>query len=85
MLPGDAAFKLYDTFGVPYDFIEDTAATQRASPIDRQAFDEAMDGQRDQARAGEQVRRDEGRRVRLTAERLHEGRGDHFEGYTATA
>src|SRR5205823_2659355 len=27
-LPGDVAFKLYDTFGVPYEFIEDTAATQ---------------------------------------------------------
>jgi alanyl-tRNA synthetase len=26
-LPGETAFKLYDTFGVPYDFIEDTAAT----------------------------------------------------------
>src|SRR5438067_2304604 len=27
-LPGEAAFRLYDTFGVPYEFIEDTAATQ---------------------------------------------------------
>ena len=25
---GEAAFRLYDTFGVPFDFIEDTAATQ---------------------------------------------------------
>ncbi len=29
VLPGDVAFRLYDTFGVPFDFIEDTAATQR--------------------------------------------------------
>ena len=28
VLGGDAAFRLYDTFGVPFDFIEDTAATQ---------------------------------------------------------
>src|SRR5204863_6351292 len=28
VFPGDAAFKLYDTFGVPFDFIEDTAAAQ---------------------------------------------------------
>ena len=33
-LPGDAAFQLYDTFGVPYDFIEDTAATQDVT-VDR--------------------------------------------------
>src|SRR5436190_15304090 len=29
-LPGDVAFRLYGTFGLPYDFIEDTAATQDA-------------------------------------------------------
>src|SRR6476646_4560904 len=36
-LPGDAAFKLYDTFGVPYDFIEDTAATQDVK-VDKTGF-----------------------------------------------
>jgi len=28
VLSGSAAFQLYDAFGVPYDFIEDTAATR---------------------------------------------------------
>src|SRR5437899_313133 len=51
VLPGEAAFRLYDTFGVPYDFIEDTAATQGVT-VDREAFDRAMEGQRDKARAG---------------------------------
>src|SRR3954447_15778420 len=51
VLSGEAAFKLYDTFGIPYDFIEDTAATQGVS-VDRAAFDGAMEGQRDKARAG---------------------------------
>jgi alanyl-tRNA synthetase len=50
-LPGAVAFQLYDTFGIPYDFIEDTAATQGVS-VDRAAFDAAMEGQRDKARAG---------------------------------
>ena len=34
LLSGDAAFRLYDTFGLPYDFIEDTAATQDVT-VDR--------------------------------------------------
>src|SRR5437867_2506713 len=50
VLSGDAAFRLYDTFGIPYDFIEDTAATQSVT-VDRAGFDAAMEGQRDKARA----------------------------------
>src|SRR6266496_1731973 len=51
VLRGDVAFKLYDTFGVPYDFIEDTAATQDVT-VDKAGFEQAMEGQRDKARAG---------------------------------
>src|SRR5438874_4199003 len=51
VLPGDVAFKLYDTFGVPYEFIEDTAATQDVK-VDKAGYDLAMEGQRDKARAG---------------------------------
>src|SRR6476646_10840205 len=40
LLPGDIAFKLYDTFGVPLDFIEDTAATQGVA-VDREACERA--------------------------------------------
>jgi alanyl-tRNA synthetase len=35
VLPGDVAFQLYDTFGVPYDFVEDTATTQTSASIAR--------------------------------------------------
>ena len=49
-LSGDAAFRLYDTFGLPYDFIEDTAATSDVR-VDRGAFETAMEGQRGKARA----------------------------------
>ena len=42
VLSGDAAFRLYDTFGLPYDFIEDTAATQDV--LDRPGRIRAGDG-----------------------------------------
>ena len=50
VLPGDVAFKLYDTFGVPFDFIEDTATTQGVT-VDKVAYERAMEGQRVKARA----------------------------------
>jgi len=51
ILSGEVAFKLYDTFGVPSDFIEDTAATQGIA-IDNAGFDAAMQSQREGSRAG---------------------------------
>src|SRR3954454_11557433 len=51
VLSGDVAFKLYDTFGVPSDFIDDTAATQGIS-VDKAGFDAAMAAQRQGSRAG---------------------------------
>src|SRR4029077_8972618 len=50
VLSGDAAFRLYDTFGLPYDFIEDTAATQDVA-IDKVGYERAMEGQRVKGRA----------------------------------
>ena len=50
VLSGDAAFRLYDTFGVPFDFIEDTAATNDVR-VDKAGYERAMEGQRDKARA----------------------------------
>jgi alanyl-tRNA synthetase len=49
-LPGDVAFKLYDTFGFPYDLTED-ALRARGINVDRAGFDAAMAEQRRQARA----------------------------------
>jgi alanyl-tRNA synthetase len=49
-LLGELAFKLYDTFGVPLDFIED-AARDRGVDFDRAGFDHEMDEQRQKARA----------------------------------
>ncbi len=49
-LPGETAFKLYDTFGFPYDLTED-ALRVRGIAVDRAGFDAAMAQQKAAARA----------------------------------
>jgi alanyl-tRNA synthetase len=49
-LPGETAFKLYDTFGFPYDLTED-ALRARGLEVDRAGFDAAMAEQKAAARA----------------------------------
>ncbi|NNC72234.1 MAG: alanine--tRNA ligase, partial [Sphingomonadaceae bacterium] len=50
ILAGETAFKLYDTYGFPYDLTED-ALRERGLGVDRAGFDAAMDAQREAARA----------------------------------
>ncbi len=86
VLPGDDAFRLYDSLGVPLDFMEDLAA-QRGLTVDREGYETAMAGQRERARAGSAFETkktpefsfasDEGRSAALAP-------GDQFEGYTQT-
>jgi alanyl-tRNA synthetase len=49
-LSGERAFKLYDTYGLPRDFIEDVLRDAGVS-LDAQGFDRAMEEQRTRARA----------------------------------
>ncbi len=49
-LPGEVAFKLYDTYGFPYDLTED-ALRERSIAVDRAGFDAAMAEQKRAARA----------------------------------
>ena len=49
-LPGETAFKLYDTYGFPYDLTED-ALRARGLNVDRKGFDAAMARQKAAARA----------------------------------
>ncbi|MEA3049369.1 MAG: alanyl-tRNA synthetase, partial [Sphingomonadales bacterium] len=49
-LPGEVAFKLYDTYGFPYDLTEDALRAQGFG-VDRAGFDAAMAEQKAQARA----------------------------------
>jgi alanyl-tRNA synthetase len=86
VLPGDAAFKLYDTFGLPLDFIEDTAATQGVT-VDREGYDRRMEGQRGKARAKSAFKgtaQDIAWSLPDDLERLLDRTGDHFEGYATT-
>ena len=49
-LPGEVAFKLYDTYGFPYDLTEDVLRG-RGLRVERAGFDSAMERQRAEARA----------------------------------
>jgi alanyl-tRNA synthetase len=49
-LSGDDAFRLYDTFGMPLDFMQDAARDQGLG-FDQAGFNRAMAEQRDRARA----------------------------------
>jgi alanyl-tRNA synthetase len=49
-LPGEVAFRLYDTFGFPYDLTEDALRAQGFG-VDRSGFDAAMAEQKAAARA----------------------------------
>ncbi|HEX4348011.1 MAG TPA: alanine--tRNA ligase [Vicinamibacterales bacterium] len=82
-LPGDAAFKLYDTFGVPYDFIEDTAATQDVR-VDKAGFELAMDAQRGKARSQSTFGAKKGEEFQIPDDAPLKSAGDQFEGYTTT-
>src|SRR5262245_654884 len=83
VLPGETAFRLYDTFGVPFDFIEDTAATNDVR-VDRAGYERAMEGQRDKARAQSAFGRKKGEEFAIADEAILKALGDRFEGYTST-
>ena len=86
-LSGEAAFRLYDTFGVPFEFIEDTATAQGVT-VDAEGYERAMKAQRDKGRAGSTF--EEGKKGDefaitggMLADELKTA-GDQFEGYTTT-
>ena len=86
VVSGDEAFKLYDTFGLPRDFIEDLAVNQGLG-FDAEGFDAAMAGQKAKARAGSSFDSKKGDNFTFMAgDEREELRavGDHFDGYTET-
>ena len=83
VVPGEEAFRLYDSLGVPLDFMEDLAG-QRQLTIDRAGYERAMEGQRVKARAGSAFKGGE-KALTLTMgpdlERALDEAGDQFAGY----
>ncbi|UWQ60294.1 alanine--tRNA ligase [Leisingera caerulea] len=51
VLPGETAFKLYDTYGFPLDLTQD-ALRAKEIEVDTDGFDAAMKAQKEQSRAG---------------------------------
>jgi alanyl-tRNA synthetase len=84
-VPGDEAFKLYDSYGLPRDFIEDLASNQGLK-FDAEGFDAAMEGQKERARAGSsfESKKDEFAFASDQQRESLQQAGDVFEGYTTT-
>ncbi|MFA5988603.1 MAG: alanine--tRNA ligase [Sphingomonas sp.] len=81
VLPGETAFKLYDTYGFPFDLTED-ALRAASLGVDHAGFDAAMAEQRRAARAawkgsGERASDD------IWFDIAEEAGGTEFTGYTA--
>ncbi len=52
-IPGEEVFRLYDTFGFPFDLTEDIAE-EAGLKVDLEGFNRALEGQREKARAARQ-------------------------------
>ncbi|MGH8561311.1 MAG: alanine--tRNA ligase, partial [Nevskiales bacterium] len=63
-IPGDVVFKLYDTYGFPVDLTADIAR-ERGLALDLRGFEQAMEGQREQARAASKFEGDYGKGLQL--------------------
>jgi len=81
-LPGATAFKLYDTYGFPYDLTEDALRGQGLL-VDRAGFDAAMAGQKAAARAAWKGSGDKASEEVWYDVAESEG-GTEFTGYTST-
>ncbi|MBY8827286.1 alanine--tRNA ligase [Hephaestia mangrovi] len=80
-LPGETAFKLYDTYGFPYDLTEDALRVQNLS-VDRAGFDAAMAEQKRAARAAWKGSGDKASEE-LWFDLAEEKGGTEFIGYSA--
>ncbi|MDH3000909.1 alanine--tRNA ligase [Chelonobacter oris] len=72
VLAGEVVFKLYDTYGFPYDLTADICR-EREITIDQDGFDQAMEAQRQQAQAASNFGIDYGNVITVDGETAFEG------------
>ena len=80
---GNEVFRLYDTYGLPLDFIEDMA-TERHLAVDRPGFERALEAQRDKSRASQSFGATATREFAYASsdsQRSLTSISDQFEGY----
>jgi len=75
-IPGEVAFKLYDTYGFPVDLTADIAR-ERGLTVDQKGFESAMAGQRDRARAASKF-------SAASSDAIETDAASEFLGYTGT-
>jgi alanyl-tRNA synthetase len=73
VLPGEVVFKLYDTFGFPYDLTADYAREHNIT-LDQAGFEKAMSAQRERARAA--------KKFDAVAQLVIDTQSTRFTGYT---
>jgi alanyl-tRNA synthetase len=73
-IPGDVVFKLYDTYGFPFDLTADIAR-ERELALDEAGYDKEMEAQRTRARAASKFGGSD--------DLKHEGEATTFHGYDA--
>ena len=76
VIPGDVVFKLYDTYGFPVDLTADIAREKELT-LDEAGFEEAMEAQRQRARAAGKFDTDYTDKLDVESE-------THFSGYDKT-
>ncbi|HSP56977.1 MAG TPA: alanine--tRNA ligase [Halomonas sp.] len=84
VLPGETVFKLYDTYGFPYDLTADVCR-ERGVSLDEAGFQRELEAQRDRARAASQFGADYGAAFELEGETAFTGYDRLEDRATVTA
>ncbi|MGM1051736.1 MAG: alanine--tRNA ligase [Pseudomonadota bacterium] len=84
VLPGETVFKLYDTYGFPYDLTADVCR-ERGVILDEIGFERALEAQRERARAASQFGADYGAALALEGETTFTGYDRLADNATVTA
>ena len=72
VLPGETVFKLYDTYGFPFDLTADVCR-ERGVTLDEAGFQQALEAQRERARAASQFGADYSASIELEGETAFTG------------